>query len=43
MKRCCEIGGDKPPSKIETWASRIRWGIIILLVTILAIIQIFNA
>ena len=42
MKECCKTGGEKPQSKLKIWATRIVWGIVILLVTGIAIIQTFN-
>lgn len=42
MKECCKTGDEKAPSTIKKWVSRITWGIVILLVTGLALIQVFN-
>jgi hypothetical protein len=42
MKECCKTGDEKAPSTIKKWGSRITWGIVILLVTGLALIQVFN-
>ena len=42
MKECCKTGDEKPPSKLKIWFSRIIWGIVILLVIGVAIIQMFN-
>ncbi len=42
MKECCKTGDEKAPSKIKKWASRITWGIVILLVVGVAIVQMFN-
>ena len=42
MKECCKNGDEKPPSKLKKWAARIVWGVVILIVTSVAIIQIFN-
>jgi hypothetical protein len=42
MKSCCKTGDESSLSKIKKWGSRITWGIVILLVTGLALIQVFN-
>lgn len=42
MKECCKIGDEKAPPKLKVWVGRIIWGIVILLVLGLALIQIFN-
>jgi hypothetical protein len=42
MKECCKTGDEKPPSKLKAWASKMIWGIVILLVIVIASMQIFN-
>ncbi len=42
MKECCKTGNEKPQSKLKILATRITWGIVILVVIGLAIEQIFN-
>ncbi|SMD31803.1 hypothetical protein SAMN04488029_0141 [Reichenbachiella faecimaris] len=42
MKECCKKGDVKPQSKLKIWATRIIWGIVILLVITIATIQMFN-
>ncbi len=42
MKECGKKGGEKPPSKLKKRATSIVWGVVILVVTSVAIIQIFN-
>jgi hypothetical protein len=42
MKECCKKGDEKPSSKLKTGAARIVWGVVILIVMSVALIQIFN-
>jgi len=42
MKDCCQTNKKKPDSKVMKWIKRSFWGIIILLVISMAIIQIFK-
>lgn len=42
MKDCCKTGDQNPPSKLKKWASRIIWGIVLLIVLGLALTQMFN-
>lgn len=42
MKECCKTGDQQSPSKFSKWFGRITWGVVILLVACLAIIQMFN-
>lgn len=42
MKECCKTGDEKPSSDLKKWATRIVWGIVILLVLAVALSQMFN-
>jgi len=42
MKECCKTEDEKAPSKLKMWTGRIVWGIVILLVIGIALIQMFN-
>ena len=42
MKECCKTGDQTPPSKFKKWASKIIWGIVLLIILGLVVIQMFN-
>ncbi len=42
MKECCKTGDEKAPSKLKKWAGRIIWGVVILLVIGIALMQMFK-
>jgi|KNS7NT10metaT_FD_contig_21_806999_length_921_multi_7_in_0_out_0_2 hypothetical protein len=42
MKDCCKTGDEMPQSKFGIWAKRITWGLVSLLVVVIALMQIFN-
>lgn len=42
MKNCCKTGNENPQSKLRIWAGRITWGIVILLVIGIVLLQILD-
>ncbi len=42
MKECCKTGDEKAPSTFKKITRRIIWGIVILIIISLTIIQIFK-
>jgi|GEM_PF-1616219 hypothetical protein len=42
MKSCCKTGDQPPTSKLNKWASRVIWAIVLLTILGLSVIQMFN-